>query len=63
MLEQPCVKVLSQEEPAAVAEPEPSSQMLTLAQLVHQIDDALLIVEHPQLAACVYAALRPVKAA
>ena len=63
MREQPCVKVLSQVEPQAGAEPQPSSQMQALAQLVHEIDDALLIVEHPELAACVYAVLRPVKAA
>jgi hypothetical protein len=35
----------------------------TLAQLVGQIDDALLVVEHPRLAAQVYAALRSAKAA
>lgn len=42
---------------------EAASSLEILAQLVEQIDDALLVVEHPHLAARVYAALRSTKAA
>jgi hypothetical protein len=40
-----------------------STQLQTLAQLVEQIDDALLVVEHPQLAARLLIAQREQKAA
>jgi hypothetical protein len=33
-----------------------AAQLQTLAQLVEQIDDALLVIEHPQLAARLLAA-------
>jgi hypothetical protein len=43
--------------PASAAEPQPpaeagpdAAQLQTLAQLVEQIDDAVLVVENPQLA-------------
>jgi hypothetical protein len=44
-------------------DPAEAGGLETLAQLVEQIDDALLVVENPRLAARVYAALRSIKAA
>ena len=44
-------------------EPESGDALDTLAQLVSQLDDALLIIEHPRLADRIFVALRATKAA
>jgi hypothetical protein len=59
-----CLKSLSEQEMSpGGADVIGSDDLETLAQLIQQIDDALLVVEHPPLAARVYAALRTAKAA